>query len=1141
MYPFDRLVEDLDLKRDTSRSALFDVMVTLQNIGENENDVEIKGEEIGKIIDYGEGVSKFDIDFMFQELGDHISIVVEYNTDVYERDMVERFIGHYENMLGKLLLSPEEPINQIVYISKEDESQLLQTFNDTKVDYPRDKTIVELFEEQVEKTPDNIAVVFEEIELSYKELNERSNQLADYLRNNYGIQPDNLVGIKLERSEEMIISILGILKSGGAYVPIDLEYPEDRITYMLEDCECKVLIDEDELNKFNKQQTTYIKENLPKATTPTDLAYVIYTSGSTGLPKGVMVEHKDLCNRIITEYKLLTLNRRLRACLTTNYVFDVSLLEIFLPLSNGGLLVVPTKEVLSSPTDLCSFLSKSGVNVLQGTPSFINNLLVGLKDKEQNNSLLERLCIGGESLSNSIVNEIKEKLPTVKINNHYGPTEAIIDAIVLEDVEYFERNIIGQPISNTQVYIIDKNQNIQPIGVSGEICIGGDGLARGYLNQPELTAEKFIFNPFVEGERMYRTGDLGRWLPNGNIEFIGRKDDQVKIRGYRIELGEIESVLRNQDVIEDAVLLVKEDEKGEKSIVAYVVGREELSSNEIRAELSKQVPYYMLPSYFVQIEEIPLTSNGKIDRKALPNPEGLGMSTGVEYVAPRSELEEKLVAIWEEVLGIEKIGITDNFFELGGHSLKIMRIISAIHKKNDIQLRMDSFFKYNTIKELVTYIYTLNKASKQIIPLSKSNYSITFGQQRLWEQSKTKVGNLSFHMYLVINYNKKVDKKILAKTFNILIQRHEALRANFIYKESKLKQIISEDILFKIEYLNLINSSDKDLILNETLKLDRNTPFDLSTDVLFRVKVIQLNKIESLCIITMHHIIGDGLSLEIFEKEITSLYSALIKGEDIPLKPLSISYRKCIDITNEQIETIHQDYWFRKFKPALPELNLKIDYSRPLEHTFNGNSMNFSINGFYLIELKKVAKENSCTAFIIILTLINVYLCKLTNKKDITIGTSIEDRDHKNMREQIGFFVNMLALRNKIDTEDNFISLLKKIKESTLEAFEHKSYPFLKLIQDLDLKTDKSRHPLFDIVLLVEEITTNDDSKSYGETKIYSKYDLTFKFEIFQNEILFKLEYNTDLFKEETILIMGNEIVDTIKKTITNPEINIKT
>ncbi|MGB3468054.1 MAG: amino acid adenylation domain-containing protein, partial [Cyclobacteriaceae bacterium] len=549
------------------------------------------------------------------------------------------------------------------FLSEEEEYELLVTFNDTEVDYQRDKTVIELFYDQVKRTPDNTALVFETKSLTYRELDEQSNQIADYLITNYSIQADDLVAIMQERSEWLVISILGVLKSGGAYVPIDPENPQERIDKILADSQSKVLLDNNELKAFFNSKKKYADHNPDTIVKPNQLAYVIYTSGSTGTPKGVMIEHTSLVNRLNWMSRDLEVSSSDVFIQKTPVTFDVSVWELFLPLVSGSKLVVIKPGGHKDPFYLSEVLEKVQVSIIHFVPSMLHNAL-GYIEWERLKNLRHVIC-SGEALSRTLEKTFKERSPKTNLHNYYGPTEATVDVTKLNLSQHptvGNEVSIGKPVDNTRIYIVNNKNTIQAVGVTGEILIGGIQVARGYLNQPDLTTEKFIKSPFREGDRLYKTGDLGRWLPDGNIEFAGRNDSQVKLRGYRIELGEIESILSNHEKITKAVVLTKDDDAGETSLVAYITADTEQNTGDLRSYLQQYVPDYMIPSYFVQLEEFPLTPNGKTERKSLPDPKEMGISGSVEYVAPVTAKEKTLASVWSEVLKRDEIGLLNNFY-----------------------------------------------------------------------------------------------------------------------------------------------------------------------------------------------------------------------------------------------------------------------------------------------------------------------------------------------------------------------------------------------------------------------------------------------------------------------------------------------
>ncbi|WP_133054857.1 non-ribosomal peptide synthetase, partial [Niastella populi] len=891
MYPFDRLVEELDLQRDTSRNAVFDVMLTLQSNAAGIEEVEISEESLNQIVDQGFSTSKFDIEIRAQEIDAYLSLKIIFNPDVYEKTMVEGLIRHYRQLLSALLEAPEEKISTINYLSEDEKHKLLVTFNDTAVVYPRDKTIIDLFEEQVAMTPDNIAVVFEDTALTYRELNERSNQLAYYLRENYNIRPDDLVGIKQARSEWMIVSILGVLKSGGAYVPIDPEFPQERIAYIEVDTKSRVCLDEKELKAFKENQERYSKEPVSSAATSNNLAYVIYTSGSTGKPKGVMIEHQNVTNffsgmtTIFGEEKGTFLSM-------TNFTFDISVLELLWTLSKGYKVVIQGDAMQISEEDknnktqynysVYSQVRKHKVTHLQITPSMGAMLNEHLSTDEGWGSI-KNILLGGEPATVSLVNDIYQKLPGMQLYNMYGPTETTIWSTVKTLEKNTQRIEIGKPIANTKIYILDENRNPVAAGVQGEIYIGGEGVARGYTNK-ELTGLSFIESPFVAGDRLYRTGDFGSWLNNGSIYCSGRKDQQVKIRGYRIDLGEIEHALSNYKEIDQVVVLVKENQSGEKELVAYITSNSEQNINDLREYLKEKLPAYMLPAYFVQLEAMPLTVSGKVDKKSLPDPQGLGITSGVKYVGPRNELEEKLVKIWEQVLQRENIGMLDDFFVLGGHSLKAVRLSNEYQKELAVKLSLKELFVHTSVASHAALIASsAREAFVQIEKVtSQASYSISDGQRRLWVLSQFEGSSGAYNIPGSIYLDQDIDIENFKRAIDATINRHEILRTVFRGDESgEIRQWIvgKEDLGFAIDYQDFRKETNKKEKAEAYITADAYRAFDLAKGPLLRAALLQVEEKTFVFYFNMHHIISDGWSMEVLSKDVLKYYEAYKAGK----------------------------------------------------------------------------------------------------------------------------------------------------------------------------------------------------------------------------------------------------------------------
>ncbi|WP_221933408.1 non-ribosomal peptide synthetase [Flavobacterium sp. ZT3R18] len=651
--------------------------------------------------------TNFDFSIMANPSSDSLDIDFKYNKNKYDPELMGTLSGHVYTLIELFTADAQAQLTSLDYLTEAEKSQLLFEFNDTKVDYPTDKTMVDLFEEQAERTPDNVAVVFEGKSLTYRELNEKSNQFAHYLRENYNIKPNERIGIKIDRSELMIIVILGILKSGGAYVPIDVNYPDARVAYIEKDSSCQVIIDAAEWSKFENTHAIYSKEDIEKVNVPSDLLYVIYTSGTTGNPKGVMIEHSSLINRLDWMQKAYNLSDKDVILQKTSYSFDVSVWELFWWIYNGSQLCILKPEGHKDPKEIVNSIERFKVSVIHFVPSMLSVFMQYLEEHNLEIARLKSLnqvFVSGEALGIDLNNKFFSYFPNTALMNLYGPTEATIDVTSFECSENKTIIPIGKPISNTHLYILDDAMELVPIGVRGKLYISGSGLARGYLNREELTAEKFISNPFIAGQKMYDTGDLVRWLPDGNIDFLGRKDNQVKIRGFRIELGEIESVILEYSDINQVVVDAR-NINDDKVLVAYIVS-DNLDKSELRAYLGSKLPDYMIPSFFVEIDAVPLTHNGKIDRKALPKVSENDIIKA-DYTPTRHEIDQKLITIWEDVLKVSPIGITDNFFELGGHSLKMMKMRYLIKTEFNISLPFELFF--SNIEGISNYIKLTQK------------------------------------------------------------------------------------------------------------------------------------------------------------------------------------------------------------------------------------------------------------------------------------------------------------------------------------------------------------------------------------------------------------------------------------------------
>lgn len=708
IYPFDMLVSDLNLAHDNSRNYIFDIMVNLYNFSNASKELVIDEKMGNEIAGSGHTKTNFDLEIIFDEIGNSISFTTIYKTDIYDELIIKKFMNHFKQLAATIFEKTDVKIDNITYLSEFEKEKILSEFNDTAVVYHEKQDVVTLFEIQADKTPESIAVEFDAVKLSYAELNAHANALGYYLREKYNLQAEDFVGIKLDRSEQLIVSLLAVLKSGSAYIPIDSSYPQDRIDYIERNSNCKLILDAKVLQDFYVVQKKYSQNNFQANFSSINAAYAIYTSGSTGTPKGVVINHSSLTNYLLwaRNYYSSKGTRTLDFGLFTSLSFDLTVTSLFLPLISGGLLkVFRTTEDVS---ELLSHYLESGLKNIKLTPSHIRVI----ESLNFRTTSIELAIVGGEELLESQVEMLRKLNPGIRIINEYGPTEATVGCMVYDVIG--QDILIGKPIANTQVYILDETLSLCGLGLTGELYFSGAGLARGYLNRTDLTEERFVSNPFLTKTLMYKTGDTGRWLPDNNVEYLGRIDDQVKIRGYRIELGDIETSLSKIEGIRQSVVAVKQDD-GEAVLVAYYVSDDALDKNDIQFELAQHLPNYMLPSYYIQLDTIPLTTNGKVNRKGLPEVSSEDIIQK-EFVAPSTEVEVKLAEIWQKVLGLEKIGTDDNFFAIGGQSIKAIIIVAEIKKEFNVNMNLETIFSNPTIKFLAREINNqdwLNKEFKE--------------------------------------------------------------------------------------------------------------------------------------------------------------------------------------------------------------------------------------------------------------------------------------------------------------------------------------------------------------------------------------------------------------------------------------------
>ena len=1149
-YPYQYLLEDLR-KQDSSLPNLYNILISYQNARINAQTSSVKYEsewvETNYIAD--------DMDIHIYDMNDtgNINIAYDYLTSKYSIDDICFIHARILHIINQILENNEINLKDIEIVTPDEKKKLLYTFNNTKMDYPKDKTISQLFEEQVEKTPDNIAVVFGDQQLTYRELNERANSLANYLRNNK-ISRNDIVGIMVNRSLEMLVAILAVLKSGASYIPIDPEYPQDRIEYMLNNSNAKMLLTFKKLeskvtfgNKLfieldNKLYTSN-RENLKNINKPEDLAYIIYTSGSTGLPKGVMLKHMSLsnlanyCNNYVSYLKN---NSYISIASITTVSFDIFIFETLISLQRGLKVVIANENEQTIPRLLNSLIEKHDITAIQMTPSRMQLLINNLNDIPALSNL-NFITLAGEQLPYSLVQSIKKISSNCTIYNGYGPSETTVFS-TLTDVTNHPLITIGKPLDNTQIYILDNDMHISPIGIAGEIYISGDGVGLGYLNNKALTAKNYLQNKFsTQNSVLYKTGDFGYFSENGEIICLGRNDNQVKIRGLRIELGEIENEILKENNIKSCIVVKKVLESSHECLCAYYVAINSVDISKLKLYLRSKLPNYMVPQYFIKLDELPYTPNGKIDRKNLPMPSF--QSRGKEIIRSRNSIDSALIRILQELLTVENISIDDSIFELGGDSLTAISLCAKIYSELNVQIFVKDILENPVIKDLSDLISskanTLNKGVISSAP--KSPYYIaSAAQSRMYYASKISgddsiLYNISGGLIL----DKMPDEKKLQTAFNKLIEHQPSLRTYFELNNENVVQKICDKINFK---LDISNDSIPESKIDQFFK-KFNTPFNLSEAPLFRAKLIKLDDGKAFLMIAMHHIISDGTSLSILAQELSKFYN------DETINKLSIDYKDYSVWENKAISSGElkdaEDYWLNQFNGDIPVLNMPITGERPLVQSFDGNKVNYILDKELTEKLFSISQNLGVTPYMLLLSVYYILLYKYTAQDDIVVGTPIINRNSAELYNIIGMFVNSLPLKTNIDSNLSFIDFLKQIKSICLNAYKYQNYPFDKLVASLNLTRDTSRNPLFDTMFIYQNngyspVEFNDiKTKYYVPNSNISKFDLSLEV-IPEKDILnLSFEYATKLFEKSFIENLANHYSNILHVVLDNLDIKL--
>ncbi|HYH80916.1 MAG TPA: amino acid adenylation domain-containing protein, partial [Longimicrobium sp.] len=1023
--PFEKLVAELSPERSLSHSPLFQVAFTLDNAqdtGGGLAGLSVRG------VGTGLESAKFDLSLGLTETAQGLRGGLTYSTDLWEAATMQRLVGHFTRLVEQAAADPDVRISRVSLLNEAERRQVVEEWNRTAVEYPTSACIHELVAAQAERTPEALAVVCGEDALTCHELDARANRLARRLVG-LGAGPEVRIGICLERGPEMVVAMLAVLKAGAAYLPLDPAYPADRLASMLADSGARILVTQASLRGLlpaegvrtvrvdaDAAEIAAEPDVAPRAAAaPENAAYVIYTSGSTGTPKGVEVTHGALLNLVQWHRQAFAVTEADRATQLAGLGFDASVWELWPYLASGAAVhLVADEETRTSPAALRSFLLGRRVTVAFA-PTPLAEALLALEWPAE--APLRLLLTGGDAL----LGRSRADLPFELVNN-YGPTENTVVAtsgVVAAARGSGRAPGIGRPIHNVRAYVLDRRLEPVPVGVPGELCVGGAQVARGYLGRAGLTAENFVPDPFRgPGARMYRTGDQVRWLASGELEFLGRLDRQVKVRGFRIELGEIEGALRRSEGVADCVVVAREDVPGEKRLVAYVVG--EARAEALRDRLRRSLPEYMVPSAFVFLDALPLTPSGKLDRKALPAPELA--SAEDRYVAPRTPVEEVLAGIWAEVLRLERVGVHDSFFELGGHSLLAARVVSRIRELFGVEVPLRALFEGPTVAELAGRVEEVRRAGlpvlPPVVPTERTGaLPLSFAQERLWFIDRLEPGSSVYNIPVARRLGGALDEAALERSLSEIVRRHEVLRTVFAEVDGEPVQVIAPfgGFALPVEELSGLGEADREAALGRRAGEEARRAFDLSAGPLFRAALLRLGAEDHVLLLSMHHVVSDGWSMGVLFRELSALYEAYREGRESPLPELAVQYADYAVWQREQLEGEVLDrqlaYWRERLAGAPDLLELPTDRPRPPMRTYRGATVPVELSPELLERLQRLGRSEGATLYMVLLGAFQVLLATYAGSEDVVVGSPIAGRMRKEVEKLIGFFVNTLVLR----------------------------------------------------------------------------------------------------------------------------------
>jgi amino acid adenylation domain-containing protein len=1065
-------------------------------------------------------------------------------------------------------------LRDVKLLSADERHQMLHEWNATESDFPETLCVHELFEKQVEQTPDAVAVSFEDQRLSYAELHRRSNQLAHYLRK-AGVGQETPVAIFLERSLEMIVALMGVLKAGGAYLPLETTHPKGRLQYVLEDAQARVILTQEQTATMLPEHRARVicldsdwstvaeeTDETPAVNATADnLAYVIYTSGSTGGARGVMVQHRSVVNLAtsLREKVYAAHQSPLRVSLNAPLMFDSSVKQLIQLLYGHELCVIP-EDVRRDGELLVAYIKLHEIDVLDCTPSQLRLLLAG-GFFEADSQAPVLVLVGGETIDEETWHLLGSSKRT-SFFNVYGPTECTVDTTVQRIDPGSTEVLIGRPLGNVKTYLLDTHNHPAPLGVFAELFIGGAGVARGYLAEPDLTAQRFVPDPFSgkAGTRLYRSGDRVRYRPGGEISFIGRLDYQVKIRGHRIEPGEVEAALRKDPQVREAIVVNSEERRGEKRLVAYIVARQQatMSLTALQKGLRENLPDYMMPTGWVLLDEIPLTPSGKVDRAALPDAGQMRLDTGQSFVAPPTLIEETLAAIWRQVLNLDQVGSNDNFFWLGGHSLLATQIISRIRESFQVELPVRSLFELPTLTELSKRIETSMQSGASVAappfkPVPHSDQiPLSYAQQRLWFLNQLMPGSNAYNLPAEMFIEARLNVALLEQSLSEVVRRHEALRTTFVLVGVQPLQRINPSVLLELPLIDLrgLGGDERGAAAERLRQEAALRPFDLENGPLLRVMLIRLDEEQYLLLLNMHHIVSDGWSMGVLLHEVETLYASYSQGLASPLTELEVQYADYATWQREwlQDEVLKEEvaFWKRQLDGAPTLLELETDHPRQFLRTLRGAHHPVVFSEEVSQWLREFHRQEGATLFMTLMAGFHALLWRYTGQNDILVGTPIAGRSHVELEQMIGFFVNMIPIRTNFSSRPTFRELIKQVRDSSLAAYTHQELPFDKLVEELQPRRSPGRNPIFQAILAFQNAAPKMSMAKVGlpagvPVSADIKFDLEVHLQDTPGGVIGSFVYSPELFEPSFIARMVYHFERLFEKAMLEPDSELST